>query len=101
MIMTQKGQQSHFNVKFLKGYGFGINVKDNSTLILKNCYDPFSEPKTEEWSIRNLPYEKIVISDKKYISTEALKKLELHSKEERESEETEKTLLYEVEEQTR
>ena len=70
--MTQKGQQNHFNVKFLKGYGFGINVKDNSTLILKNCYDPFSEPKTEEWNIRNLPYEKIVISGKGYISTEAL-----------------------------
>jgi len=69
--LTLKGNHNHFNVKFLKGYGFSINVKD-SKIILKNNYDPFSEPETEEWFVKNMPYEKIVLSGKGYISTEAL-----------------------------
>jgi len=56
--MTLKGQQNHYNVKFLKGYGFSINVKD-SKIILKNNYDPFKEPEVEEWYVKNMPYEKI------------------------------------------
>jgi len=69
--MTLQGKQSHYNVKFLKGYGFSVNVKDNK-IVLKNCYDPFSEPEIEEWYVKNMPYEKIVLSGKGYISTEAL-----------------------------
>jgi len=69
--VTQKGKRNHFNVKFLKGYGFSIKVKD-SKIILKNCYDPFSEPEVEEWFVKNMPYEKIVVSGKGYISTEAM-----------------------------
>jgi len=69
--MTLKGQKNHFNVKFLKGYGHSISVKD-SKIILKDNHDPFSEPQTEEWFVKNMPYEKIVLSGKGYISTEAL-----------------------------
>ena len=69
--MTLKGQQNHYNVKFLKGYGFSINVKHNK-LVFKNSYDPFKEPEVEEWFITNLPYKKIVLCGKGYISTEAL-----------------------------
>jgi len=69
--MTLKGQTNHYNVKFLKGYGFSIRVKD-SKIVLKNCFDPFSKPDVEEWFVKNMPYEKIVISGKGYISTEAL-----------------------------
>jgi CRISPR-associated protein Cas1 len=69
--MTLKGQQNHYNVKFLKGYGHSISVK-NSKIILKDCHDPFSEPQKEEWFVNNMPYEKIVLSGKGYISTEAL-----------------------------
>jgi len=69
--MTLKGKLNHYNVKFLKGYGFSVNVKDNK-IVLKNCYDPFSEPQVEEWYVKNMPYEKIVLSGKGYISTEAL-----------------------------
>ena len=69
--MTLKGQTNHYNVKFLKGYGFSISVKD-SKIVLKNSYDPFSKPEVEEWFARNMPYEKIVVSGKGYISTEAL-----------------------------
>jgi hypothetical protein len=39
--MTPKRQRNHYNVKFLKGYGHSISVK-NSKLILKACHDPFS-----------------------------------------------------------
>jgi len=70
--MTQKGQQSHYNVKFLEGYGLSVKLKNNK-LVLKNGYNPFSEEQEqEEWFITNLPYEKIVLSGKGYISTEAL-----------------------------
>jgi len=72
--MTQKGQHSHFNVKFLKGYGFSVCVKDNK-LVLKNNYDPFKKSESEEWFINKLPYEKIVLQGNGYISTEALKLL--------------------------
>lgn len=69
--MTLKGQQNHYNTKFLKGYGHSISVK-NSKIILKNNYNPFSEPQTEEWFIRDMPYDRIVLQGKGYISTESL-----------------------------
>ena len=69
--MTLKDKQNHYNVKFLKGYGHSISVKD-SKLILKDCYDPFSAPSIEEWHPNRMPYEKIVLSGKGYVSTEAL-----------------------------
>jgi len=58
--MTLKDHKKHFNIKFLKGYGFSINVKD-SKIILKNNFDPFSEPQTEEWFVNKMPYEKFVL----------------------------------------
>lgn len=69
--MTLKGKQNHFNVKFLKGYGHSISVKD-SKIVLKDNHDPFSEPTQEEWFVKNMPYEKIILSGKGYISTDAL-----------------------------
>ena len=35
--MTLKGQKNHYNVKFLKGYGFSVNVKGNK-VILNSIY---------------------------------------------------------------
>ncbi|HJT09520.1 MAG TPA: hypothetical protein VJ771_01930 [Candidatus Nitrosotalea sp.] len=58
--MTLKGGTNHYNIKFLKGYGFSINVKD-SKIILKNTSDPFKEPEIEELYVNNMPYEKIVL----------------------------------------
>jgi len=69
--MTIQGKKNHYNVKFLKGYGHSISVK-NSKIILKSNHDSFSEPTSESWFIKNMPYEKIVLSGKGYISTEAL-----------------------------
>ena len=68
--MTLSGKKNHYNVKFLKGYGFSVRVKD-SKIVLKNGL-PFEENKSEEWFVKNMPYEKIVLSGKGYISTEAL-----------------------------
>ncbi len=51
--MTLKGKQNHYNVKFLKGYGFSISVKD-SKIVLRNCSDPFKEPEVEEWFVNNM-----------------------------------------------
>ena len=64
-------KRNHYNVKFLKGYGFSIKVED-SKIILTDNHDPFSKPKTEQWHVNKMPYEKIVCSGKGYISTEAL-----------------------------
>ena len=77
--MTIRGRKNHYNVKFLKGYGFSIKVK-NSKIVLKNCSDPFKEPEIEEWFVNNVPYEKIVMSGKGYVSTEALSLLSQHNR---------------------
>ncbi len=64
-------RQQHFHVKLLKEYGFSISVK-NSKIILKNCYDPFSQPEIEEWFVKDMPYDRIVLQGKGYVSTESL-----------------------------
>jgi len=72
--MTLKGRTNHYNVKFLRGYGFSVKLHDKK-IQLQNNYDPFSESQTEEHFIHKLPYEKIVLQGNGYISTEALKLL--------------------------
>jgi len=69
--LTLKGQKNHYSIKFLKGYGHSISVK-NSKIILKSCHDPFSPSESEEWFVKNMPYERIVLQGKGYISTEGL-----------------------------
>ncbi len=50
-------KRNHYNVKFLKEYGFSIKVKD-SKIILTNNYNPFSKPETESRYVNTMPYEK-------------------------------------------
>lgn len=70
--MTLQCQKNHYNVKFLKGYGISVNLKNNK-LVLKNGYDFFSKnQEQEEWFVKNMPYEKIILSGKGYVSIEAL-----------------------------
>ena len=77
--MTVAGLRNHYNVKLLKGYGVSINLKDNR-LSLKGGRDPFTgEQETEEWFVSQIPYERIVISGKGYLSTEAVKLLTDHN----------------------
>ena len=75
LFVTQKGKHNHYNVKLLCGYGVSISLKDNQ-IHLKNGIDIISgKSEVESWFITQLPYEKIVISGKGYISTDALKLL--------------------------
>ena len=65
-------KRNHYNVKLLRGYGVSISLK-NSKIILKNGSHPSTgEHETEEWFVNRMPYEKIVVSGKGYISTEAM-----------------------------
>ena len=75
-----KKQRNHYNVKLLRGYGVSISLK-NSKIILKNGSHPVSgESESEEWFVNKMPYEKIVISGKGYISTEAMSVLSEHNR---------------------
>ena len=70
--MTLKGRKNHYNVKLLRGYGVSISLKENK-IHLKNGTDVLSgKSETESWFITQLPYEKIVISGKGYVSTDAI-----------------------------
>jgi|SRR5437773_6007985 len=73
--MTLKGHKNHYNVKLLRGYGVSINLRNNK-VILKGGSDVFTgQFEQEEWFVTQIPYERIVISGKGYISTEAIKLL--------------------------
>ncbi len=79
LLMTVQGQKNHYNVKLLKGYGVSINLKDRK-ICLKGGTDPFTgEQEIEEWFVTQIPYERIVISGKGYLSTEAIKLLTEHN----------------------
>lgn len=78
-MTQQRNFRNHYNIKFLKGYGHSISVK-NSKIILKDCHDPFSKPQIESWFVKNMPYQRIVLSGKGYISTEALSLLSENNK---------------------
>jgi CRISPR-associated protein Cas1 len=70
--MTQKNQRNHYNVKLLRGYGVSISLKNNH-LVLKNGQNDITGiSDQEEWFVSKIPYEKIVISGKGYVSTEAI-----------------------------
>ena len=47
---------------------------------MKGGRDPFTgEQETEEWFVTQIPYERIIISGKSYVSTEAIKLLTNHN----------------------
>ena len=63
------------HIKILKGYGVSISLKDNQ-ILLKDGKSPFNEEQDKEvWFVSKIPYDKIIISGKGYISTEAIKLL--------------------------
>ena len=73
--MTLKNQKNHYNVKFLNGYGCAVNLKWNE-VTLKNGLSPFSDSREiEKFYVTKIPYEKIIMSGKGYVSTEAVKLL--------------------------
>ena len=73
--MTLKGKKNHYNIKPLRGYGVSIYLKNNH-IVLKDGIDIFTnKSEKEEWFVTQIPYEKIVISGKGYVSTDAIKLL--------------------------
>jgi CRISPR-associated protein Cas1 len=70
--MTLKGKKNHYNVKVLRGYGCSIRLKDNK-VVLRGGTDVFTgKAETEEWFVTQIPYERIVVSGKGYLSTDAI-----------------------------
>lgn len=70
--MTQKNQRNHYNVKLLRGYGVSISLKNNHLVFKNGSNDITGISEKEEWFVSKIPYEKIVISGKGYVSTEAI-----------------------------
>jgi len=70
--MTLKGHRNHYNIKFLRGYGISISIKNNKIILKNGSHDITGEREKEEWFVTKIPYEKIVISGKGYVSTEAI-----------------------------
>lgn len=74
-IMTLKGKKNHYNVKLLRGYGTSIALK-NRKICLKDGKDIFTgKQEVEELFITQIPYERIVIAGKGYVSTDAIQLL--------------------------
>ena len=73
--MTQKGRKYNHSIKLLRGYGVSIGLKNNR-VCLRGGTDIFTgEAEKEEWFVNQIPYERIMISGKGYVSTEAIKLL--------------------------
>ena len=70
--MTLRGKKNHYNIKLLRGYGVSINIKDNKIILKNGSHDITGKQEKEEWFVNKIPYEKIVISGKGYVSTEAI-----------------------------
>jgi CRISPR-associated protein Cas1 len=70
--MTLKGKKNHYGVKLLRGYGCSVRLKDNK-VVLRGGTDVFTgEAETEEWFVTQIPYERIIVSGKGYLSTDAV-----------------------------
>jgi len=67
--MTLKGHKNHYNIKLLRGYGVSINLKDHRVILKDGMNDITGKSEKEEWFVTQIPYEKIVISGKGYVST--------------------------------
>ena len=78
-LLTKQGQQSHFDIKVLRGYGSKIFVK-NQRIVLQDGIDVFTKKQEiEEYVSSSLPYSRIVVIGKEgYITTKAIQLLSDH-----------------------
>lgn len=70
--MTIRGKKNHYNVKLLRGYGVSISLKDSKIVLKNGRHDVTGKQESESWFANTMPYEKIIVSGKGYVSTEAL-----------------------------
>ncbi|MEP0824662.1 MAG: hypothetical protein HRF40_04185 [Nitrososphaera sp.] len=77
--MTLKEHKNNYNVKLLRGYGASKSPK-NKKVVLKGARDEFTGPQEiEEWFVTQIPYERIEIADKVYVSTDVIQLLVDHN----------------------
>jgi len=73
--LTQTGQQNHYDIKYLRGYGSQVSVK-NQRIVLKNGIDVFTEKQEiEEYVPTGVPYSRIILGKDGYISNKAIQLL--------------------------
>lgn len=73
--MTQFGQQNHYDIKYLHGYGSQVSVK-NQRIVLKNGIDVFTKKQEiEEFVPTGVPYSRIVLGKDGYVSNKAIQLL--------------------------
>lgn len=66
---------NHYGIKYLRGFSIALRM-DDKRLLLRNGTDLLtSKHDDESWFVNQLPYERIIISGKGFISTEAIKRL--------------------------
>lgn len=70
--MTNSGRKNHYNIKLLRGYGISITLKNNQIIFRNGSDDITGKSHTESWFAKQIPYEKIVLSGKGYLSTDAI-----------------------------
>jgi CRISPR-associated protein Cas1 len=78
--LTLREKRNHYNVKLLRGYGVSISLKDSKIILKDGAHDVTGESEKEEWFVNRMPYEKIIVSGKGYISTEAMSILSEHNR---------------------
>jgi len=77
--MTLKGHKNHYNVKPLRGCVASIILR-NKRVCLKGGRNVFTgQHEVEEWFVTQIPYERIVIAGKGYVSTDAIQLLTDHN----------------------
>jgi CRISP-associated protein Cas1 len=73
--MTLQGKTNHYGIKYLRGFSLALRM-DDKRVLLRNGTDLLtSKHEDETWFVNQLPYERIIISGKGFISTEAIKRL--------------------------
>jgi CRISPR-associated protein Cas1 len=73
--VTQFGQQNHYDIKYLHGYGSQVSVK-NQRIVLKNGIDVFTKKQEiEEFVPTGVPYSRIVLGKDGYVSNKAIQLL--------------------------
>lgn len=75
MVLTKidsEGKEEPLWRKAAEGYGCSIRLKDKK-VILRGGTDVFTgKAETEEWFVPQIPYERIVVAGKGYLSTDAI-----------------------------
>jgi CRISPR-associated protein Cas1 len=67
--------EKNHRVKLLRGYGMGITLKDNQIVLKNGKHFYEKEHEIESYFPSRFPYERIIISGKGIITTEAIKSL--------------------------